>query len=154
LNASNAASSNWKETFIASSVSPTLRSVSCLHTWHLPSKGLNGTILTVRRQEEPRLRLSYIQAQVRRRRFRIAAHALTEASKDGIRARDITHAILTGETIESYPERERLLILGYQPEHTIPIHVVCDYSDPDEVVAVTVYVPGRGEWIADRTRKQ
>ena len=100
------------------------------------------------------MRLSHIQALVRQRKFRIAAHALAETSKDGIRARDITQAILTGEAIESYPERERLLILGYQPEHTIPIHVVCDYSDPDEVVAVTVYVPGRSEWIADRTRKQ
>lgn len=99
------------------------------------------------------MRLSDIQALVRQRRFRIAAHALTEASKDGIRARDITHAILTGEAIESYPERERLLILSYEPERNIPIHVVCDYSDPDEVVAVTVYVPSRSEWIADRTRK-
>jgi len=98
--------------------------------------------------------LSHIQALVRQRRFRIAVHALTEASKDGIRVKDIVRAILTGEAIEFYPERERLLILGYHPENNIPIHVVCDYSDPDEVVAVTVYIPGRSEWIADRNRKR
>ena len=100
------------------------------------------------------MRLSHIQAQVQRRRFRIAAHALTEASKDGIRTTDIVHAIMTGEIIESYPELERLLILGYHPEQVIAIHIVCDYSDPDEVVAVTVYVPSRDRWVADRTRKQ
>lgn len=100
------------------------------------------------------MRLSHVQALVRQRRFRIAAHALTEASKDGIHTRDIVHAILTGEAIESYLERERLLILGYRPEDNTSIHVVCDYSDPDEVIAVTVYIPSRNEWIADRIRKR
>jgi hypothetical protein len=90
-------------------------------------------------QENLRLRLSHIQALVRQRKLRVTGHALTEASKDGVRAKDIVHVILTGETIESYPERERLLILGRHPKQNISIHIVCDYSDPDEAVVVTVY---------------
>lgn len=84
------------------------------------------------------MHLSRIQALIRQRKLRITGHALTEASKDGIRAKDIVHITLTGTVIESYPDRKRLLILGYHPEQNIPIHVVCDYSDPDEAVVVTV----------------
>ena len=61
--------------------------------------------------------------------------------------------ILSGEIIEEYPDRQRVLILARLSESNLPVHVVCDHADPDEIVAITVYVPSRDEWIADRTRK-
>ena len=39
-------------------------------------------------------------------------HALTEAKKDGIEPEDVVHVILTGEVIEEYPDRQRVLIFG------------------------------------------
>jgi len=99
------------------------------------------------------MRLDLIQAKVSARKLRITAHALTEASKDGIRAKDIPDAILNGKEIERYPERQRVLIQAMMPELGIPIHVVCDYSDPDEIVVPTVYIPGRKRWTLDQFRK-
>jgi len=38
-------------------------------------------------------------------------HALTEAKKDGVTPEDAIYAILTGEVIEEYPNRQRILVL-------------------------------------------
>ncbi len=97
--------------------------------------------------------LDKIQDLVRAGKFRISAHALTESSKDGVRAEDIEFVILNGEIIEEYPDRQRVLILARLSESNLAVHVVCDHADPGEIVAITVYVPSRDEWIADRTRK-
>ncbi|HKZ84916.1 MAG TPA: DUF4258 domain-containing protein [Anaerolineae bacterium] len=39
-------------------------------------------------------------------------HALVEAKKDGVAPEDIVTVILTGEIIEDYPDRKRVLIYG------------------------------------------
>lgn len=79
-------------------------------------------------------------------------HALTEAKKDGVEPEDVLTAILYGEIIEEYADRKRLLILG-QMASGLPLHVVCDYSNPDVVIIPTVYIPDRREWIKFRIRK-
>jgi hypothetical protein len=78
---------------------------------------------------------------------------MIEAVKDGLSPRDIKNIILTGKIIESYPERERHLIYGVLP-NDIPVHVVVDYSDNEQIVAVTAYIPDEKEWIAFQKRKR
>ena len=90
----------------------------------------------------------------RRHKLRVSLHALREAYKEGLRGKDILHAIFEGEIIERYPNRDRVLILGPIAESDLPLHVVCDYKDTKEIVAVTVYVPSREEWTADTVRRQ
>lgn len=80
-------------------------------------------------------------------------HALTEAKKGGIAPEDAVHAILTGDIIEEYPNRQRALIFAMLP-HQIPLHVVCDYSQADVLLIVTVYVPDDRLWINLRVRRK
>ena len=89
----------------------------------------------------------------RRRKLRVSHHALREAYKEGLRGRDILYAIFEGEIIERYPNRDRVLILGPVGKSDVPLHIVCDYTDTQEIVAVTVYIPSRSEWAADAVRR-
>ena len=64
-------------------------------------------------------------------------HALTEAKKDGVTPEDAIYAILTGEVIEEYPDRQRILVFAML-SHGTPLHVVCDYSQVNVVPAIPV----------------
>jgi hypothetical protein len=86
--------------------------------------------------------------------LRVSKHALREAYKEGLRGKDIVYAIFKGEVIEHYPRRRRVLIVGPINKTNIPLHVVCDYADTEEIVAVTVYIPHRSRWMADLVRKR
>ena len=81
-----------------------------------------------------------------RSELRVSKHALREAHKEGLRGRDIVFAVLTGTVVERYPNRRRVLIAGAYSRSSIPIHVVCDYSDLFVVAVVTVYIPNRVKW--------
>ncbi len=83
----------------------------------------------------------------RRQTMRLSDHALREAHKESLRASDIFHAIFNGRLLEHYPERERVLIAGPVPHLDLDVHVVCEYSDPVELVAVTIYIPDRPKWV-------
>ncbi len=85
--------------------------------------------------------------------LRVSRHALREAYKEGLCGKDIIHAIFEGEVIENYPRRRRVLIAGPIAETNIPVHIVCDYADINEIVAVTVYIPNRSHWTANLVRK-
>lgn len=84
--------------------------------------------------------------------LRVSEHALREAHKEGLRIKEVLHAIFNGVIVERYPERKRVLIAGPVPGEPLPVHVVCDYADRDELVAVTVYVPNRPHWINEQLR--
>ena len=86
--------------------------------------------------------------------LRVSKHALREAYKEGLRGKDIIYAIFKGEVIEHYPRRRRVLISGPIIESNVPVHIVCDYVDTDEIVAVTVYIPHRSHWTANLLRKK
>ena len=86
-------------------------------------------------------------------RYFFYTHALTEAKKDGIEPEDAVHAILTGEVIEEYPDRQRVLVFAMLP-HKIPLHVVCDYSQVSVLLITTVYVPDDRLWIGFRIRRK
>ena len=85
-------------------------------------------------------------------RLRVSEHALREAHKEGLRIKEVLHAIFNGVIVEQYPERKRVLIAGPIPGEPLPVHVVCDYADHNELVAVTVYVPNRPRWITEQVR--
>ena len=97
--------------------------------------------------------LEQIREKVILGQWRISKHAMIEAVKDGLGPQDIKVIILTGKIIESYPERERHLIYGVLP-NDMPVHVVVDYSDNEQIVAVTTYIPNEREWIAFQKRKR
>jgi hypothetical protein len=99
-----------------------------------------------------------IRLIVLERGFRLTGHASIEAEKDGIDPSDIHYAILHGEIIEEYPEREHEFVETYliysELPSTIPIHVVVDVIRVQNVVVVTVYVPDRRKWIASQKRRR
>jgi hypothetical protein len=85
--------------------------------------------------------------------LRVTEHALREAHKEGLYGKDIVYAIFNGEIIERYFDRERVLIMGPATDEDLPLHVVCDYGDRDEIVVVTVYIPNRKNWVTDMHRR-
>ncbi|MGC9521739.1 MAG: DUF4258 domain-containing protein [Anaerolineae bacterium] len=85
--------------------------------------------------------------------LRLSEHALREAHKEGLRGRDIVYAIFTGEVVERYPHRRRALISGPYRGSDLHLHIVCDYSDYDEIVVATVYIPSRSRWSSHRQRR-
>jgi len=93
-----------------------------------------------------------IRALVRDGQYFFYAHALTEAKKDDVAPEDIVYVILTGEVIEEYPERQRLLIYG-EMTNRLPLHVVCDTSAGDLVIIPTVYIPDDRLWVHYRRRR-
>ena len=88
------------------------------------------------------------------RYMRLSEHALREAHKESLHAKDVFYAIFNGQILENDHDRRRALIIGPSVEHDVQLHVVCDYDDDDEIVAVTVYVPDRPQWITDVVRGQ
>jgi hypothetical protein len=86
------------------------------------------------------------------RSMRLTEHALREAHKEGLRARDVFHAVFNGQILERYYDRRRVLITGSSPRIDLQLHVVCDYTDEDEIVVITVYIPNRPTWTHDLVR--
>ena len=80
-------------------------------------------------------------------------HALTEAKKDGVTPEDAIYTILTGEVIEEYPDRQRILVFAMLPQR-ITLHVTCDYSQGNVVLIPTVYIPDDRLWIGFRVRRK
>jgi len=88
-----------------------------------------------------------------RSELRVSLHAMHEAYKEGLRGRDIIRAIFRGRIIEHYPDRQRVLIAGPVDVVNVPLHIVCDYADDHEIVAVTVYFPRRALWAGHLVRR-
>jgi hypothetical protein len=87
-----------------------------------------------------------------RKSMRFSDHGLREAHKESLRAEEVFHAVFNGEILEHYWRRRRVLIVGPVPRLDLSIHVVCDYSDLQEIVIITVYVPDRPRWINELVR--
>ncbi len=101
--------------------------------------------------------LEAIRKQFRNGEYAVSNHAITEARKDGVAPRTIDKlewVAVNGKNIEEYPERERLLLYATLLEERLPVHIVIDYSFPDEPAIVTAYVPDRRYWIKDQIRKR
>jgi len=78
--------------------------------------------------------------------FRV--HAIQRMFERGISEADVRHALLTGKTIEAYPDDEPYpsrLVLAWRGSR--PIHVVvADNAAEHEVIIITVYEPDLTRW--------
>ena len=100
--------------------------------------------------------LEAIREQFRRGLYAVSDHAVMEARKDGIAPRTVwllEWVAMHGKVIEEYPERERILVYAEEPDNLLPVHIVIDYSFPDEPVIVTAYIPDSRYWMKDQIRK-
>jgi hypothetical protein len=89
--------------------------------------------------------------------YAVSDHAIIEARKDGIvpdTVKKLEKAVTDGKVIEEYPDRKRVLIYAESEEDGMPVHVVVDYSFPEEPVIVTAYIPDSSYWIKFQIRKK
>lgn len=103
------------------------------------------------------MELRKIQKLVRKGAFTIKPHSLPHRLKEGFSVEDMIYAILKGRIIEEYPERHRVLIYAEVPmltKTTLPLHVVCDYSDPEWIDLVTAYISDPAEWLIPPTKRR
>ena len=61
---------------------------------------------------------------------------------------------ISGEVIEEYIDRKRVLMYAELQEEKLPVHIVADYSFWEEPVIVTSYVPDSRYWIKCKIRKK
>ncbi len=97
-----------------------------------------------------------VRDKFKRGEYAVSDHAIVEGRKDGIAPNTIEKlekVAINGKIIEEYPERERILIYSEIEEYGIPVHIVVDYSELDEPVIVTSYVPDSKYWIKSQIRK-
>jgi len=93
--------------------------------------------------------IAEIQRRVRAGAYLVKRDAILHAVKEGFHRQDMVDAVLSGQVIESYPDRRRVLICGpttLATETVIYLHVVCQYSDPVYIEFVTAYVPDETIW--------
>lgn len=98
-----------------------------------------------------------IQQLIRADRYQVKLHALQHALQEGFDEADIKDAVLSGQTIEIYPERRRLLICGEftpLPEMSMYLHVICEQTYPDQVTIVTAYIPSTRDWGTPPTKRK
>ena len=86
--------------------------------------------------------------------FRV--HAIQRIFQRGISEEDVRHVVVTGKTIEEYPDDTPYpsrLILGWRGAR--PLHVVvADNQEADEKIIVTVYEPSTTVWEQDFVRRK
>ena len=86
--------------------------------------------------------------------FRV--HALQRMFQRGIGAEDVQHVLVTGKTIERYPDDRpypsRLVLgwLGARPFHV----VVAEHAARQEAIVITVYEPDRSRWAPGFERRR
>ena len=89
--------------------------------------------------------------------YAVSDHAIIEARKDGIEpntVKKLEWAAVNGKVVEEYLDRQRILIYAELEEEELPIHLIVDFSFPEEPVIVTSYVPDRRYWIKSQKRKK
>ncbi len=86
--------------------------------------------------------------------FRV--HAIQRMFQRRIEEQEVRQVVVTGETIETYPEDKPFpsrLILGWCGSR--PVHVVvADNGDAQETIVITVYQPDIEEWEAGFKRRK
>lgn len=88
-------------------------------------------------------------------RFEFSKHALDQTILRHISLREIQEAIATGQIIEDYPMDRygpSCLIFGRTASGR-PIHIQCSYPARPLLKIITVYEPGREQWIDFKTRR-
>lgn len=97
------------------------------------------------------MELKTIQRKIRGGHYTITDHALIESFKDGVDLDDILRVISTGKVVETYPDRQRILMHG-KTRKKKSLHVVIEHTG-EEPAIVTVYVPDLKLWTKGGLRK-
>jgi hypothetical protein len=90
------------------------------------------------------MELEEIQRKVEAGQYAVRPHAVIHAVKEGFTEADMVYVVRHGKIIEEYPERYRCLVYAEVPlsaRTSLPLHVICDYWDAEEIHFVTAYVP-------------
>jgi len=87
------------------------------------------------------MEIDQIRRLIRRGRFAVVDHAITEGLKDGITVADMLQAIRNGKIIERYPKRSRCLVSGLSASG-LPVHVVIDFSAKSDHMRLAQSPPG------------
>ncbi len=89
-----------------------------------------------------------IREQIRAGNYLVKSHAVHHAVKEGFERKHMVEAILNGQIIETYSEKQRALICGGTIVEglNLYLHVVCEYGDPMYTEIVTAYVPNEDQW--------
>jgi len=101
--------------------------------------------------------LGSIKKSISKRRYNISLHARREMSseEDNISENELIEVILNGEIIEDYPDDRPFpscLVFG-KTKKGRPIHIVCAYSEDDDItVVITTYEPDPSRWIDYKRR--
>jgi hypothetical protein len=109
---------------------------------------IQSVLYFIEEQAQP-MDIDRIRALVQDRAYLVKQDAILHAIKEGFNRDDMVAAILSGQIIEEYPERERVLICGptsLSLATVIYLHVVCEYSDPNYVQFVSAYIPDELSW--------
>ena len=97
-----------------------------------------------------------IKALVSAKRYRIRIHAVRHMVEEGFDEENVLEALLgSSRVLETYPGEIRCLVLGYftaGEKALVPLHIVCDYSNPKLVDIVTAYLPQKPWWITPSKR--
>ena len=100
--------------------------------------------------------LSKIKQLVLAGRYRVRIHAVRHMIEEGFSEKDVIKALVEdSRIIEMYEEDERCLILGnflWNRGKKSPLHVVCDYSNPNIIDLITAYVPQMPWWTSPTKR--
>ena len=94
-----------------------------------------------------------IRKYIQNENYEYYTQAIIEGKKDGIEPEDIIYVLLTGKIIEEYSDRQRVLIHG-TTLNGLPLHIICNYSAPDIIYIVTVYIPSDDEWICNYQKRK
>jgi hypothetical protein len=93
--------------------------------------------------------LRRVQTLVMAGDFRVSDHGYEELFKDAILIGNVVAGIASAQLVEDYRERERALVVQYEPDGR-PIHVVWAVSaERRQAVLVTAYRPDPGLWDND-----
>jgi Domain of unknown function (DUF4258) len=83
-------------------------------------------------------------------------HAVERMAQRGVSEEDVMHILLTGETIQLYPDDIPFpseLLLGWCDRRPLHIVVATDTTQLRKIV-ITVYEPNLYQWEADFKRKK
>ena len=62
--------------------------------------------------KESRLEIETVRQNVRSGRYQVKLHAVQHALKEGFGEQQMVDAVLSGQIVEEYPDRQRALICG------------------------------------------
>ncbi len=90
-----------------------------------------------------------IKEKVKAGAYVVWSHAITHSVKEGFEIDHLPEAVLNGSVIEEYSEASRILVCGkvsLTEKIQIYLHVVCEYSEDNDVHFVTAYIPDEFQW--------